>query len=89
MPHTFQHNDYRVIMQEMLHRYRAYGDEQGVIKIQEAFDYAQKAHTGITRKSGDDYIIHPVSAVQELMVLQPDSTTIMATLLHDSVSHGN
>ena len=77
------------IIQDIIQQYEVYGERGEVAIIQAAYDYAQKAHTGIFRKSGDPYIIHPLSAAQELMILQPDSTTIIATLLHDIVSHGS
>jgi GTP pyrophosphokinase len=75
-------------MQDIVKQYQSYGEEGEVVTIQSAYDYAKKAHTGVLRKSGDQYLVHPVASVQELMTLQPDSTTIIATLLHDVVSHG-
>jgi len=87
MSQTPPHIDCEVMIQDIIRRYEAYGERGEVAKIQAAYDYAQKAHTGVFRKSGDPYIIHPLSAAQELMILQPDSTTIIATLLHDTVSH--
>lgn len=56
--------------------------------IQKAYDYALKSHERKKRKSGDPYINHPLLATQELMVIEPDLTTIIATILHDTVSDG-
>jgi GTP pyrophosphokinase len=84
---TASHTDLDAILRDIIHRYEMYGEEGKVDQILAAYEYAQKAHTGILRKSGDPYIVHPLSATQELMILQPDSTTIIATLLHDTVSH--
>lgn len=89
MPHTTQHIDAQATMKDILSRYEKYGDITALPQIQSAYEYAKKAHEGILRKSGDQYVVHPVAAAQELMVLEPDSTTIIATLLHDVVSHGN
>ncbi len=89
MPQSVQHIDPEAIMRDVLIHYRTYGDPQEAPKIWSAYEYAKKTHEGIVRKSGDPYIIHPVASVDELMVLQPDSATIMATLLHDTVSHGS
>ncbi|MFA6080611.1 MAG: RelA/SpoT family protein [Candidatus Gracilibacteria bacterium] len=86
---TASHTDLDAILRDIIHRYEMYGEEGKVDQILAAYEYAQKAHTGILRKSGDPYIVHPLSATQELMILQPDSTTIIATLLHDTVSHGH
>ena len=77
------------ILHEIIQSYTVYGDTSEIPRIQVAYEYATHAHKGILRKSGDNYIVHPVSAAQELMILQPDSTTIIATLLHDVVSHGH
>ncbi len=77
------------ILHEIIQSYTVYGDTSEIPRIQAAYEYATHAHKGILRKSGDNYIVHPVSAAQELMILQPDSTTIIATLLHDVVSHGH
>jgi GTP pyrophosphokinase len=88
MPHATQHIDAKTMMEDILGRYEKYGDVAALPQIRSAYEYAKKAHEGILRKSGDEYVVHPVSAAQELMILEPDSTTIIATLLHDVVSHG-
>lgn len=51
--------------------------------IYKAYLYAREAHEGQFRKSGDPYIIHPVEATKELLILKPDLTTIQSCLLHD------
>jgi (p)ppGpp synthase/HD superfamily hydrolase len=52
-------------------------------EIQKAYIYARNAHEGQLRKSGDPYIIHPVEATRELLILRPDIVTIQSCLLHD------
>jgi len=89
MAHTGDiHTPQQDIFEDIIQKYSTYGDESEIKKIYAAYEHAKDAHKGVLRKSGDDYIIHPISAAKELMVLQPDSTTIIATLLHDVVSHG-
>lgn len=51
--------------------------------IQEAFEYAESMHKGQSRKSGDEYIVHPLDVAMILSEYQTDPTTIMAGLLHD------
>lgn len=51
--------------------------------IRRAFEYARDAHDGQLRKSGDQYIIHPLAAAMRLADLGLDDATISATLLHD------
>jgi GTP pyrophosphokinase len=51
--------------------------------IQDAYLYAKEMHEGQYRKSGDEYIVHPVDVAIILSDYQTDPTTIMAGLLHD------
>lgn len=53
--------------------------------IMRAFEFAEKAHLGQKRKSGDDYIIHPCSVAEILASLSMDSEVIIAALLHDAL----
>ncbi|CAN2201441.1 SpoT Guanosine polyphosphate pyrophosphohydrolases/synthetases [Candidatus Nanopelagicaceae bacterium] len=54
-------------------------------EIRRAFDVAHKAHEGQFRKSGEDYITHPVAVSLILAELGLNETTIIASLLHDTV----
>ena len=56
-----------------------------VAEVERAFDVARAAHIGQTRKSGEDYITHPVEVTQILIDLGLDQETIIASLLHDTV----
>jgi len=51
--------------------------------IQEAYNYAKNKHKGQLRKSGEEYIIHPLSVAIILSNLHTDYVTIIAGLLHD------
>lgn len=59
---------------------------QRIKRITEAFEFANKAHQGSLRKSGEPYIMHPL-AVARIAVkdLGLGSTSICAALLHDVV----
>ena len=54
-------------------------------KLLKAFSVAEAAHAGQKRKSGEDYITHPVAVAQILVDLGMDLATINAALLHDTV----
>ncbi len=54
-------------------------------EIRRAFDIALKAHDGQLRKSGEEYITHPVAVSLILAELGLNETTIIASLLHDTV----
>lgn len=51
--------------------------------IMKAYLFAKEAHHGQFRMSWDPYIIHPIEATKELLVLRPDLVTIQSCLLHD------
>ena len=58
-------------------------------EIERAFLAARQAHHGQMRKSGDEYITHPVAVAQILADLGLNSETIIAALLHDTVEDTN
>ncbi len=53
--------------------------------IEKAYEYAEKYHRGQLRKSGEPYIIHPLSVAYIVADLGLDTQTICAALLHDVV----
>jgi GTP diphosphokinase / guanosine-3',5'-bis(diphosphate) 3'-diphosphatase len=50
-----------------------------------AYRFAERAHTGQKRLSGEDYVSHCVEVGKILADLQLDTTTVAAGLLHDVV----
>lgn len=53
--------------------------------VREAFDFAYKAHMGVSRKSGEPYFIHPYKVALILKELNMDAVTIISGLLHDTI----
>jgi len=53
--------------------------------VERAYQIAEKAHQGQTRKSGDPYITHPVAVAQLLADLGIGPAGLAAALLHDTV----
>lgn len=53
--------------------------------IERAFAFAQKAHEGQRRKSGEPYFIHPFNVALILAGFGADAESIAAGLLHDTV----
>lgn len=82
-----KNTDIWAIIWDIKKHYLSYGEDEKNL-IQKAYEYALKSHEWKKRKSWDPYIYHPLSATQELMVIEPDLTTILATILHDTVSDG-
>ncbi|WP_242823029.1 RelA/SpoT family protein [Syntrophobotulus glycolicus] len=52
-------------------------------KIKAAYRYAEEAHRGQLRVSGEDYIQHPLEVALILAELEMDDSTIIAAFLHD------
>ena len=53
--------------------------------IGRALEFATDAHEGQKRRSGEDYIEHPISVAEYLAELNLDAPTIAAALLHDVI----
>jgi GTP pyrophosphokinase len=51
--------------------------------IEKAYKFAEKAHYGQKRLSGEDYIVHPLNVAYFLAKLGLDPVTISAGMLHD------
>lgn len=64
---------------------KSYDPEADTDMIQRAFELADKAHAGQKRKSGEDYIMHPVAVAYILAQFKMDVETITAALLHDVI----
>ncbi|MBD5104186.1 MAG: bifunctional (p)ppGpp synthetase/guanosine-3',5'-bis(diphosphate) 3'-pyrophosphohydrolase [Ruminococcaceae bacterium] len=54
-------------------------------KILTAYEFAENAHRGQTRTSGEPYISHPVAVAYILLEMCMDTDTLCAALLHDVV----
>lgn len=59
--------------------------QANIAEIERAFLVAENAHKGQLRKSGEEYITHPVAVTQILAELGLNETTLIASLLHDTV----
>ena len=54
-------------------------------KIKLAFSFAEEAHVGQFRQSGDNYILHPVQVAKIIIDMGMDTDSIIAGILHDIV----
>ena len=64
---------------------KSYLPKKEVDKVWEAYRFSEKAHSGQKRRSGEDYISHPVSVACIAARFHLDSQSIQAALLHDVV----
>ena len=71
---------------ELLNDYLNTKHRKKVEIITKAFNFANQAHKGIKRRSGEPYIMHPI-AVASIVCneIGLGSTSICAALLHDVV----
>jgi len=53
--------------------------------LRRAYEFAENAHSGQKRKSGEDYFVHCAEVARILVDLKLDTSTIAAGLLHDVV----
>ena len=66
-------------------RLQKYLNSYQVKKVEEAYKLAKDAHRGQKRKSGENYINHPLDAASYLADYELDHETIMAAILHDVI----
>ena len=72
--------------QEMLAIYKKSAHRQKIELIDKAFRFAVDAHQGVRRRSGEPYILHPISVARIVAEeIGLGSTSICAALLHDVV----
>ncbi len=60
-------------------------NEYEISLIYKAFKKSEELHRGNYRKSGEEYIVHPLSVAKLLVDYGFDAPTICAALLHDTV----
>ncbi|MCR4610762.1 MAG: bifunctional (p)ppGpp synthetase/guanosine-3',5'-bis(diphosphate) 3'-pyrophosphohydrolase [Lachnospiraceae bacterium] len=77
--------DKEVLYNSLIECIRKYHPSTNTDIIEQAYNIADQAHEGQLRKSGEPYIIHPLSVALILADLQMDKETIVAGMLHDVV----
>src|SRR4030042_662130 len=61
----------------------AYLPPEKMALVEEAYQFALKAHQGQVRQSGEPYLEHPLHTALILAGLQLDAPSLAAALLHD------
>lgn len=83
LPKQSDFTDPAELYEHLIDNVRRYHPSDDISLIEKAYDIARNAHEGQTRKSGEAYIIHPLSVAIILAELEMDKETIVAGLLHD------
>ncbi len=65
--------------------HRAHHPRADLDALRRAYVLAESSHRGQTRKSGEPYITHPLAVTLILAELGAETTTLTASLLHDTV----
>lgn len=60
-------------------------EEDQILELEHAIDYADEKHKDQKRKSGEPYIIHPLHVAYTLIDWGMDIDTVLAGVLHDTV----
>jgi guanosine-3',5'-bis(diphosphate) 3'-pyrophosphohydrolase len=69
----------------LLKKVRTYNPKADLKELQRAFEFAEGKHEGQKRRSGEDFIEHPLAVAEILADLHLDTTTLLSALLHDTV----
>ncbi|WP_332631233.1 RelA/SpoT family protein [Halalkalibacter flavus] len=70
---------------QVLEKASQYLNESDVAFLRKAYEYAEQAHEGQYRKSGEPYILHPIQVAGIIVELELDPNTVAAAFLHDVV----
>ena len=76
---------HRHLLDELVADLTSYKADADTELVRRAFEYAARAHEGQLRRSGEDFIIHPIGVALICAELRLDEQTIAAALLHDVV----
>ena len=73
------------VLEPLLSIHREFHPKADVELLSRAYDTAERLHEGVFRKSGDPYITHPLAVATIAAEIGMDTTTVIASLLHDTV----
>ncbi|MCT1426370.1 bifunctional (p)ppGpp synthetase/guanosine-3',5'-bis(diphosphate) 3'-pyrophosphohydrolase [Corynebacterium sanguinis] len=73
------------VLDPLMSIHRRYHPKASAEVLNRAYDVAERLHEGVTRKSGDPYITHPLAVATICGEIGMDTTTLVAALLHDTV----
>ena len=62
-----------------------YMTAEDVDSVRRAYRFADEAHLGQLRNSGEPYITHPIAVAQQCAEWKLDAQALMAALLHDAI----
>jgi guanosine-3',5'-bis(diphosphate) 3'-pyrophosphohydrolase len=72
-------------IEELSERLKTYMDAKTINTVRRAYLYAEQAHDGQKRRSGEPYVTHPLAVAGILASMHMDSQSLMAAMLHDVI----
>ncbi len=72
-------------IEALSHRLSSYLDPSQINLVKRAYFYAEQAHDGQKRRSGEAYITHPLAVADILATMHMDHQSLMAAMLHDVI----
>src|SRR3954454_15020768 len=76
---------HREAFEELLAEVEGYNPDVDRDLLERAYRFACDAHEGQQRRSGEDFVLHPLGVARILAELGSDEQTIAASLMHDVV----
>src|SRR4026209_1592292 len=73
------------LVEELIAEIEAYNPDVDKELLRRSFEYAERAHAGQTRRSGEEFIHHPLGVARICAELHLDEQTIAAAWLHDVI----
>ncbi|NLK44885.1 MAG: bifunctional (p)ppGpp synthetase/guanosine-3',5'-bis(diphosphate) 3'-pyrophosphohydrolase [Tissierellia bacterium] len=77
------------MLEKLVSKIEQYNPRADLGLIIDAYHFAESAHEGQKRNSGEKFFIHPVNVAMILADLNMDTDTIIAGLLHDVIEDTN
>ncbi len=72
-------------IESLIQKARSYNGKGDIRIIREAYEFARAQHAEQMRRSGEEFILHPLGVAHILADMQMDEVTLAAALLHDVV----
>lgn len=72
-------------LESLGHRLSSYLEPQQISGVKRAYFYAEQAHEGQKRRSGEPYVTHPLEVANILAGMHMDHQSLMAAMLHDVI----
>ena len=70
-------------LEDLVDRLRGYLKPEEIQQVRRAYFFAEQAHDGQRRRSGEHYVTHPLAVATILANMHMDHQSLMAAMLHD------